>query len=118
MNFRTLRDHCLAKSGATEDQPFGEDVLVFRVMGRMFALTNLQRLPLDVNLKCDPEWAAELRDRFPAVQPGYHMNKQHWNTVELDGSLDDEMVRRMIDHSYERVVSGLRKREREALERM
>ncbi len=116
MTFRSLRDYCLSKPGATEDFPFGEETLVFRVMGKIFALTGIERLPLAVNLKCDPERAVELRDRWPAVQPGYHMNKAHWNTVELDGSIPADEVREMIDHSYERVVSGLKKADRERLE--
>jgi predicted DNA-binding protein (MmcQ/YjbR family) len=118
MNFRQLRDHCLAKKGATEDFPFGEEVLVFRVMGKIFALTGVEKLPLSVNLKCDPDRAVELRDRWPEVQPGYHMNKTHWNTVELDGSIPDRDVREMIDHSYELVAASLKKREREALSRL
>ncbi|HEX2189906.1 MAG TPA: MmcQ/YjbR family DNA-binding protein [Longimicrobiaceae bacterium] len=118
MDFRTLRDHCLGKPGATEDFPFGEEVLVFRVMGKIFALTNVERLPLTVNLKCDPELAVELRDRWPAVQPGYHMNKAHWNTVELDGSIPAANVREMVDHSYARVVAGLKRAERERLARL
>jgi len=116
MTFRSLRDYCLSKPGATEDFPFGEETLVFRVMGKIFALTGVESLPLSVNLKCDPEWAVELRDRWPAVQPGYHMNKAHWNTVELDGSIPADEVREMIDHSYERVVAGLKKADRQRLE--
>lgn len=115
MNVASLRDYCLSKKGATEDFPFGEDVLVFKVMGRMFALVNLAPLPLSANLKCDPERAVELRERHAAVQPGYHMNKQHWNTIVLDGSLADADVRAMVDHSYDLIVAGLKKKEREAL---
>ena len=115
MTFDALRAYCLSMKGATEDMPFGEDVLVFRVMSRLFALTGLDAHPQTVNLKCDPEWALELRARYEAVQPGYHMNKKHWNTVVLDGSIPLDEVREMIDHSYDLVVRSLKKAEREAL---
>jgi len=116
MTFKALRDYCRSKPGTTEEFPFGEETLVFKVMGKIFALTGVERLPLAVNLKCDPDLAVELRDRWPAVQPGYHMNKAHWNTVELDGSIPAEKVREMIDHSYGLVVAGLKKAERQRLE--
>jgi predicted DNA-binding protein (MmcQ/YjbR family) len=115
MDFRALRDYCTARTGVTEEFPFGETTLVFKVMGKLFALTDVEALPLTVNLKCDPDLAIELRERYPAVQPGYHMNKTHWNTVELDGSLTDDEVKQMIDHSYELVVRGLTKRAQAAL---
>jgi predicted DNA-binding protein (MmcQ/YjbR family) len=115
MNVESLRAYCLTRKGVTEGFPFGEDVLVFKVMGKVFALVNLVRLPLSVNLKCDPGWAVELRERHAAVEPGYHMNKTHWNTVHLDGSIADAALREMIDHSYMQVVAGLRKADREAL---
>jgi predicted DNA-binding protein (MmcQ/YjbR family) len=99
-------DLCAALPGATEDYPFGDDVAVFKVEGRMFAL-----VPLDaaasVNLKCDPDVALELRAHYRSVRPGYHMNKRHWNTVDLDGSIDDGEVRWMISHSYDLVVASL-----------
>ena len=117
MDIEALYTYCRQKKGVTEDFPFGEDVLVFKVMGKMFALVNLEVLPLRVNLKCDPEEAVALRERYAAVTPGYHMNKRHWNTVELGGDVDGAALRRMIDHSYERVVHGLKKTEREALAR-
>jgi predicted DNA-binding protein (MmcQ/YjbR family) len=100
-----VAEQCVALPGAAEDYPFGDGVAVFKVGGRMFAL-----VPLDggsVNLKCDPDVALELRARHPAVRPGYHQNKQHWNTVELDGSIEDDELRWMIDHSYELVVANL-----------
>jgi predicted DNA-binding protein (MmcQ/YjbR family) len=115
MDFRALREYCTARPGVTEDFPFGETTLVFKVMGKIFALTDVEALPLRVNLKCDPDWAIQLRERFPEVQPGYHMNKNHWNTVDLEGDLSDEQVREMIDHSYERVVRGLPRRVQEEL---
>lgn len=115
MDFRALRDYCTGRPGVTEEFPFDETSLVFKVMGKMFALTDVEALPLTINLKCDPDLAVELRERYPAVQPGYHMNKTHWNTVELDGSLSDEEVRKMIDHSYELVVRGLPRKDRARL---
>ena len=115
MDLVALRDYCLAKRGATEGFPFGEDVLVFKVAGKMFALTDLRRLPPAVNLKCDPERSLELREQYAAVEPAYHMNKKHWNTVHLDGRVPGDEVRALIDHSYDLVVQGLRKADREAL---
>jgi predicted DNA-binding protein (MmcQ/YjbR family) len=118
MTFKALRDYCRSKPGAVEEFPFGEETLVFKVMGKIFALTGVERLPLAVNLKCDPDLAVELRDRWPAVQPGYHMNKAHWNTVELDSSIPADKVREMIDHSYGLVVAGLKRSERQRLEEL
>jgi predicted DNA-binding protein (MmcQ/YjbR family) len=98
--------------GAVEDYPFGDEVAVFKVGGKMFALVSLDDDPGFVNLKCDPAAALELRDRYAAVRPGYHTDKRHWNTVDLDGSIDDDDVREMVEHSYELVVSRLPKRSR------
>jgi predicted DNA-binding protein (MmcQ/YjbR family) len=103
---------CGSYPGAVEDYPFGSGVAVFKVGGRMFALVMLDEEPGRVNLKCDPDLALELRDRFPAVSPGYHANKRHWNTVELDGSIDNDELTEMIDHSYELVMSKLPRAER------
>jgi predicted DNA-binding protein (MmcQ/YjbR family) len=105
-------EHCSQLRGAIEDYPFGDDVAVFKVGGKMFALVPLTGDPGSVSLKCDPEWALELRDVHAAVRPGYHLNKRHWNTVELDGTVDDDEVREMIDHSYDLVVSGLPRAQR------
>jgi predicted DNA-binding protein (MmcQ/YjbR family) len=107
MDLESFREYCLSKPGATEDMPFGEDVLVFRVGGKMFALASLDEIPATANLKCDPDLALELRDRYEQVRPGYHMNKKHWNTVEIDNGIPDAEVRKMIDHSYELVVKRL-----------
>lgn len=115
MDLAKLRVYCLSKPGATEDMPFGEDVLVFRVGDKMFALAPLDEVPATVNLKCDPDLALELRDRYEEIQPGYHMNKKHWNTVEIDSGIPDVELRRMIDHSYELVVRSLSKANREKL---
>jgi predicted DNA-binding protein (MmcQ/YjbR family) len=106
---------CTAMPGATEDYPFGDGVAVFRVGGKMFALVPLDAEPATVNLKCDPDLALELRDRFPAVRPGWHQDKRHWNTVELDGSLDDDEVREMIEHSYELIVARLPRAQRDRI---
>ena len=98
--------------GAVEDYPFGDDAAVFKVGGKMFALVMLAGEPGSVNLKCDPDWALELRAVHAAVGPGYHMNKRHWNTVELDGTVQEADLREMVDHSYELVVSRLPRAER------
>ena len=97
------------QNGASEDIPFGPDVLVFKVGGKMFALAALDEVPPTVNLKCDPDLALELRDRYEQVRPGYHMNKKHWNTVEIEGGIPDFELRKMIDHSYQLVIERLPK---------
>jgi len=111
-----LRDYCLQKKGAAAGFPFGEEVLVFKVLGKIFALLRLTEQPLRINLKCDPDLAQTLRYRYAAVEPGYHMNKEHWNTVVLDGSVPAEEVLGMIHHSYELVVGGLKKADRARLD--
>ena len=105
-----FRAYCLTKSGASEETPFGEDVLVFKIAGKMFALASLDDVPPRVNLKCDPERALDLRDRYEEITPGYHMNKKHWNTIELSGGVPDAELRAMIDHSYDLVVARHPKR--------
>src|SRR6266853_6227995 len=107
MDLAQFREYCLSKPRATEGTPFGPDVLVFKVGGKMFALAALEEVPPRVNLKCDPDLTLELRDRYEQVEPGYHMNKKHWNTVVLDGVIPDREVRKMIDDSYELVVQSL-----------
>jgi predicted DNA-binding protein (MmcQ/YjbR family) len=98
--------------GAVEDYPFGDEVAVFKVGGKMFALVSLDADPAFVTLKCDPARALELRDQFAAVRPGYHTNKRHWNSVDLDDSIDPREVRKMVEHSYDLVVRGLPQRAR------
>ncbi len=115
METDTFREYCLKKPGATEDTPFGDDHLVFKVGGKMFALVGLDDVPPTANLKCDPDRALELRDRYEQVRPGYHMNKKHWNTVEIAAGIPDAEIRKMIDHSYELVVQGLPKAARAKL---
>ena len=110
-----LRRTCLSFRGATEEFPFAPGVSVFKVAGKMFALTALDGEPLQVSLKCEPELAEQLRLSYPAIAPGYHLNKRHWNTVTLDGSVDDRMVRDMIEDSYDLVVDGLTKKDRARL---
>jgi predicted DNA-binding protein (MmcQ/YjbR family) len=116
MDLAQFREYCLSKPHATECTPFGPDVLVFKVRGKMFALAAIEEVPATVNLKCDPDLALELRDRYEQVQPGYHMNKKHWNTVEIESGIPDTEVRKMIDHSYELVTKSLPKAERKKLE--
>jgi len=99
MNIESLREYCISKSNVEEGFPFGEDTLVFKVKGKIFALANLDG-DLSINLKCDPEFALELREKYTSVQPGYHMNKKHWNTVLLDGTIPDSEIINWIDHSY------------------
>jgi predicted DNA-binding protein (MmcQ/YjbR family) len=104
MDIQTLRDYCISKKGATESFPFGEDTLVFKTAGKIFALVNLDG-DLSINLKCEPSLAIELRERYSSVTPGYHMNKKHWNTVMLNGSVPDKEVFSWIDHSY-KLITG------------
>ena len=108
MDIDWLRKTCLAFPSVTEQIQWGYD-LVFKVGGKMFALAALDEVPPTVNLKCDPDLALDLRDRYEQVKPGYHMNKKHWNTVEIGGGIPSVELRRMIDHSYELVVKGLPK---------
>ena len=112
MTFNDIYEYALSLPGATEDFPFGEDTLVFKVSGKMFGLVGLDQIPPRVNLKCDPERALELRERYDAIIPGYHMNKRHWNTVIFDGSLPEGLEREMIAESYRLVVAGLPKGKR------
>jgi predicted DNA-binding protein (MmcQ/YjbR family) len=109
MDLANFRESCLTKPNVTEGTPFGEDTLVFKVAGKIFALASLDEVPPRVNLKCDPDRALELRDRYEEVTPGYHMNKKHWNTVELGRGIPTVEIRKMIDHSYELVVQSLPK---------
>lgn len=110
LTLEAIREHCLKMNGLiTEELPFSEDVLVFKVHGRIFLLTVLGKYPLAISLKCDPEHAIELRERFEAVEPAWHMSKKHWITVTIDGSIPANEVLEMIDHSYAQVVSGLPK---------
>ena len=114
MTLEELRVYCAGKKGVTYDTPFGPDVLVFRVMGKMFALAPLDLFET-VNLKCDPERAVELREQHAGITPGYHMNKQHWNTVSTTGDVSEKLLRELVDHSYDLVKASLPKKVREAM---
>lgn len=115
MDIETLRQYCLAKNAVTEEFPFGNDTLVFKVKGKIFLLAGLDNHPLQFNVKADPDKAIELRDQYDAIQPGYHMNKKHWNTVIADGSLSYALLKEMIDDSYNLVTQSLPKKDREAM---
>jgi len=117
MDLEQFREYCLSRVAATESMPFGEGVLVFKVAGKIFALAALDEFPTTVNLKCDPDLALELRDRYEQVRPGYHMNKKHWNTVEIDSGVPEAELRKMIEHSYDLVVRALPKAQRDQLTR-
>jgi predicted DNA-binding protein (MmcQ/YjbR family) len=110
-----LKRHCLALAGAAEDFPFSPGTSVFKVRGKVFAITRLESRPLKVSLKCEPGLAEQLRATYGEIEPGYHLNKRHWNTVTLDGTLPATMVRDMIEDSYDLVVAGLPRRVRDEL---
>jgi len=114
LNIEELREYCLQKTGATEGLPFGEDTLVFKVGEKLFLLTSITR-GNQFNVKCDPELAIELRERYAEVRPGYHMNKKLWNTVYMDGVLTKKQLLEMIDHSYNLVFEGLPKKVKEGI---
>lgn len=112
MDIETFRNYCLSKKGVEETFPFDEVTLVFKVMHKMFALTSLKKETFEVNLKCDPEKAMELREEYSEIRAGFHMNKKHWNTIEFEGSLPDTFLCELIDHSYDLVVKKLKKADR------
>lgn len=115
MNLEEIRGYCLNKNGVSESLPFDENVLVFKVMNKMFLLTNISNAE-SVNVKCNPKLALELREKFPnSVLPGYHMNKKHWNTIVLNGELNPKEIQFWIDHSYDLIVTGLKKSDKEKL---
>lgn len=115
MDAASLRKCCLAMPAATEEHPFGPGALVIKVAGKMFAIIAEDAEPPSISLKCDPDRALVLRDTYPAVGPGYHLNKRHWNTVVVDGTVPDEAIRDWIEDSYDLVVAGLPRRLRDAL---
>ncbi|MFR0352512.1 MmcQ/YjbR family DNA-binding protein [Streptomyces sediminimaris] len=118
MSPEELRELCLSFNAAVEDFPFTPETSVFKVLGKMFALSRLDGRPLTVNLKCEPEDAVRLRTDHPGlIVPGYHMNKRHWNTVTVDGTLPDRLVRELVEDSYDLVVAGLPRAERLRLDR-
>ncbi len=117
MDIEEYREYCIAKTGVSEAFPFDEKVLVFKVMGKMFALCDVNGF-VSINLKCDPELAIALREEYEGVTGGYHMSKKHWNSVEMDGSIDAHLIKKWIDHSYDLVVEGLTKKLKEELKEL
>jgi predicted DNA-binding protein (MmcQ/YjbR family) len=117
MNIEDVRTYCLSKKGVTESFPFDDVTLVFKVFDKLFALTSLDK-DLSLNLKCDPEMAIQLRAEHPSVLPGYHMNKKHWNTVMIDGSINDQLINNWIDESYLLVAKKLTKKQKAELEKL
>ncbi|MFV9549912.1 MmcQ/YjbR family DNA-binding protein [Algibacter sp. PT7-4] len=119
MNIEQIREYCLAKKETTEDFPFDEDTLVFKVLGKMFALVGLKKWEAGqaaINLKADPEYSQELRAQYSSIRPGYHMSKKHWNTLYIhEGELHPQIIKDLIDHSYNMVVKGMTKKMRETL---
>ncbi len=117
MNIEQFRDYCLSYPGVTEGFPFDESTLVFKVMGKMFAITDVDDFEF-INLKCDPDRALILREQYEEIKPGWHMNKAHWNSVYPDGSLEDSFIEELIDHSYELIVASLPKKKKEELKNL
>ena len=117
MDFEKYRNYALSKPHVTEDTPFDATTLAFRVGGKIFSLCDIEAQPFSTNLKCDPEYAIELREQFSdAIVPGYHMNKKHWNTVYLEtGLLNDALIRKLVDHSYDLIFKSLTKAQRQTL---
>ena len=115
MDIEELREFCLKKQGVNESFPFDEHTLVFKVASKMFCLTNLNS-DLSINLKCEPERCIELREEYEEIEPGYHMNKKHWNTIDLEGNLEDKFIMELIDLSYDLVYSKLTKKEKNLIE--
>jgi len=115
MDLETFRQYCLSKSAVTEGFPFGEEILVFKVLDKMFATLRLDGEDPRANLKCDPERAQELRASYSDIEPGYHMNKKHWNTIHLEAGVSDDLIGELIDHSYDLVVASLPRKKRDSL---
>ncbi len=115
MNVESIRDYCLSKDFVNECTPFDDVTLVFKVAGKMFALLPLDEVNLSINLKCDPEKAVTLREMYPSVKPGYHMNKNHWNTVFIDGTIEKKLILGWIDDSYQLVLKSLPRKSRQSL---
>lgn len=110
MDIESLREYCLSKEGTEETFPFGPDTIVFKINGKLYLLAGLDSTPLSFNVKCDPDKAQELREEFPCVQPGFHMNKKHWNTITVDGSVPNAQLREWIDWSYDLVKGKPKKK--------
>jgi predicted DNA-binding protein (MmcQ/YjbR family) len=114
MNIEEIRDYCIHKKGATESFPFDNKVLVFKVMNKVFALTNIEEAD-SINLKCDPERAIELREQFMGVNEGFHMSKKHWNTILIESDVNQKLLEELINHSYALIAGNLTKQKKEAL---
>jgi predicted DNA-binding protein (MmcQ/YjbR family) len=117
MDFKKISNYCLSKKGAYEDYPFGRDVLVVKIASKMFVLISERNNQLNITLKCDPILADNLRQQYHCITPGYHLNKTHWNTITIDGSLTESELFQMIDHSYELIFKGLKKIEKETIKK-
>ena len=117
MDIEQFRKYCLSKKGVTEEFPFDHSTLVFKVMGKMFALVNVDSLE-SMNIKCEPEKAIELREQFPDIIPGYHMDKRHWNTVKFNAGVSDQLALSLVDNSYELVAKGLSKPQKQVLKEL
>ena len=115
MNIEELREFCISKKGVTESLPFGSETLVFKVMDKVFLLTGMENNPLEFNVKCDPEKASKLRERYSCVKPGFHMNKKHWNTIIADDSVSIKSLHEWITDSYNLVILGLSKKDQQKL---
>ena len=115
MDSKTVTNYCLAKKGATPDFPFGPEAMAIKVASKMFALISERSNKTNISLKCDPFLAQDLRDRFPAITPGYHLSKKHWNTIVIDDTIPENEINWMIDHSYELVLKSLTKSERDSI---
>jgi predicted DNA-binding protein (MmcQ/YjbR family) len=115
MHIEAFREYCLAKPGTTEELPFDEDTLVFKVCGKMYALCSISEFEKGIALKCDPEYAVSLREQYEQVKPGYHMNKQHWNTVLTEAVLPDQLLKSLIDDSYKLVATKLTKAQKQSI---
>ena len=115
MNIEDFREYCLSKKGVSEELPFGPETLVFKVMNKIFAITSIDNF-VSINLKCDPEVALLIREKYDSVTPGFHMNKKHWNTILINGSISDLLLLKWIDHSYNLVVNSLTKKQKIELE--
>ncbi len=113
MNIEELRHHCIAKKGVEETFPFDEETLVFKLMGKVFLIVGIESQPVSFNVKCDPEKAVELREKYACIQPGFHMNKKHWNTVICDGSVSKKLYKEWIDDSYDLIAEALPKKIKE-----
>lgn len=115
MHIESIRLYCISKKAVSESMPFDDKTLVFKVAGKIFALINLNSNPLRLNLKCDPEKAIDLRDRFESILPGYHSNKKHWNTIVVTGEISKVLLHHLIDHSYDLVKAKLPKKIRQII---